>query len=227
MSDIKVLFIATSHQQLGDTQDETGVHLFELTKPFTLLTKAGMDVDIASPRGGAVPIDPGSYDLEDDTNKAFMDNPDFRRKLEHSIALREVNANQYKVVYFPGGHGTMWDFPDNPQIENIVKNIYEGSEGIVSGVCHGPAAFVNLKLTNGDFLVKGKKLTCFTNSEEVKVEKDKIVPFLLESKLVEQGAHFSGAALFQKHVVEDGRLITGQNPASAEGIATKIIAQLK
>lgn len=227
MSEIKVLFIATSHQSLGETPEETGVHLFELTKPFTLLTQAGFDVDIATPKGGNVPIDPGSYDLDDATNKAFMDNVDFRRKLEHSMALREVNANQYQAVYFPGGHGTMWDFPDNPQIEAIVKNIYEGSGGIVGGVCHGPAAFVNLKLSNGDFLVKGKKITCFSNNEEIKVKKDKIVPFLLESKLVEEGAHFSNAASFEKHVVEDGRLITGQNPASAEGIAQKMIAKLK
>lgn len=226
MSDIKVLFIATSHHQLGDTDQETGVHLFELTKPFMLLTRAGIDVDIASPKGGAVPVDPGSYDLEDATNKDFMDHNDYRHKLENSIALREVNANQYQAVYFPGGHGTMWDFPDNPLIEAIVQNIYERSQGYVGAVCHGSAALVSLRLANGDFLVKDRNLTCFTNSEEIKVEKDKIVPFMLETVLVEQGAHFKGAALFAENVIEDGHLITGQNPASAAGIAQKLIKHL-
>lgn len=226
MSDTKILFIVTSHDKLGNTGDDTGFHLSELTGPYMKLIKAGFDVDIASPKGGAAPVDPGSYDLSVDTNKAFFDVPDHRRKIENSIALHGVNANQYQAVYFPGGHGTMWDFPDNPVIESIVSHIYE-SGGYVGAVCHGPAAFVNLKLSNGDFLVNGKKLTCFSNSEECKVAKEKVVPFMLEDKLVEQGGDFSAAALFQHHVMEDSRLITGQNPASADEIANRLIRHLK
>lgn len=220
-----ILFIVTSHDQFGSTDQKTGFHLSEMTDPFILLSKAGFNIDIASPKGGSAPIDPSSYDLTIENNKAFFDHAEYRKKIEHTMALHQVNAQQYKAVYIPGGHGTMWDFPDHPVIGEIVKTIYEHN-GFVGAVCHGPAAFVNLRLSNGDFIIKNKKFTCFSNSEERKIEKDKFMPFLLEDKLIEQGGLFSAARLFEKHVMEDSRIITGQNPASAQEIANRLIKHL-
>lgn len=218
----KILFVVTNHATLGDTREKTGFHLSEMTEPFIAFAKANIDIDIASPKGGEPPIDPSSYDLKHDTNREFMENNEFRKKIENTLALREINTHQYQGIYFPGGHGTMWDFPNNPQIEEIVRSIYE-SGGMVAAICHGPAAFVGLRLTDGDFLVQGKKLTGFTNPEEIQTKKEKIVPFLLQDKLIEQGAQFVENAVFQENVVQDGRLITGQNPASALKLAEAVI----
>jgi putative intracellular protease/amidase len=222
----KILFIVTSNDKLGSSEINTGFHLAELTIPYLMFVKAGIDVDIASPKGGAAPIDPKSYDLDYEVNKWFVDNAESRKKIEGTIALHQVNANQYQGIYFPGGHGTMWDFPDNPIIESIVGHVYEAG-GFIGAVCHGPAALVDLRLPNGEYLVDGKKITCFSNAEEKAVQKDQYMPFSLEDKLVEQGGDFSAAKLFEHHVMSDSRLVTGQNPASAQGIAQEMIRQLQ
>lgn len=138
----------------------------------------------------------------------------------------DIDPSKYAAIFYAGGHGTMWDFPDNTELQNIARKIYENN-GIVSAVCHGPSALVNLKLSNGKYLVEGKKVNAFTNEEETAVKLENVVPFLLEDKLKERGAIFEKSGLWQNHVVADERLITGQNPQSAKSVGEEILKQLK
>lgn len=217
----KVLIVLTSHDRLGDTGKSTGYYLPELTHPFLALIDRGLDVDIASINGGKAPMDPKSKDLSDSENKRFLEDKVFSGKLDNTIALKDVDPGQYQAIVFAGGHGTMWDFPDNKDVQRIAPAIYEKG-GVVAAVCHGPAALVNLKLSNGKYLVAGKKLTAFTNEEEEKVELAKVVPFLLETSLEERGASFEKSPPFKEKVVVSDRLVTGQNPASAQKLGTEI-----
>ena len=137
----------------------------------------------------------------------------------------EVKPEEYSAIYYAGGHGTMWDFPDNIELAKIASKIYENN-GIVSAVCHGPVGFVIIKLSNGKYLVDGKKINSFTNEEEVAIGLEKIVPFMLETKLIERGAKFEKSGLWQKHVTTDQRVITGQNPQSAQGVGEAILVEL-
>lgn len=215
----KILIVVTSHSQLGNTGKPTGYYLPEVAHPALVLEKAGYQVDIASPQGGKAPMDERSRDLKDPINKKFLETSE--AKLNNTLALKDVDAKKYKAIIFAGGHGTMWDFADDKNLQKVATQIYEDG-GVVSAVCHGPAALVNIKLSSGKYLVDGKKVTGFTNAEEEAVELTKVMPFLLESKLKERGATFNGAGLWQNNVVVDGRLVTGQNPASAGGVGEAV-----
>ncbi len=221
---IKALIVVTSHGQLGSTGKPTGYYLPEVTHPYAELTERGMQVDIASIQGGEAPMDPSSLDLKDPINKAFWENAETRGKLTKTIPLASVRAEDYAAIIYAGGHGTMWDFPDNKSVQSLTAKIFDRG-GIVAAVCHGPAALVNVKLGNGRFLVDGKNVGAFTNEEEDAVKLSAVMPFALESRLIERGAKFSKAANWQQHVVIDGRLVTGQNPASAAGVG-KAVANL-
>lgn len=221
----KVLFVMTSNSKLGDTGMSTGYHLFEAAAPWVALKEAGFEVEFASPLGQHAPIDAGSMDRENDVNRRFLD--EAKAGVDNTIKLSHVDASQYAAVYFPGGHGTMWDLPDNETVHEIVRTIYEKNGGIVAAICHGPAAFVGLKLSNGEYLVKGKRLSVFSDMEEKLVGKDKVVPFLLAKRLREQGARHEMADDFGESVSVDGRLITGQNPASAERLGKELVNALK
>lgn len=218
--DIKpVLCVVTSNPIKGDSGQPTGFWLSELTHPLAVLEDAGIPVDLASIRGGQPPVD--GFDLKDDANARFWGNPEFRSALANTLCLADVDPSQYSAVFFAGGHGTMWDFADSLAAQRVIRRIYEAG-GIVSAVCHGPAALVNAKLSDGTFLVSGKNVASFTDQEEEEVQATKIVPFLLASTLTAHGAHHHPAPNWTANVVVDGRVVTGQNPASAKGVGEAV-----
>jgi len=220
----KILFVVTSHDQKGNTGEKTGYYLSEVSHPWEVLHSAGYEIDFVSPKGGKAPVD--GFNMDDPINKRFWENATYRSKIENTLKPSEINPNDYIAIHYAGGHGTMWDFADNKEIAEIARIIYENN-GVVSAVCHGPAGLVNIKLSNGKYLVDGKKVNAFTNEEEVAVKLENVVPFLLESKLKERGAIFEKSGLWQKHVTVDQRLVTGQNPQSAEGVGKATLAELK
>jgi len=222
----KVLLVLTSHSQLGDTGEKTGFWLPELTHPYYEFIKAGYKADVASVQGGIAPIDPKSFDEPDEATELFLKDAELMAKVLRTIPLSKIDPNEYQAVIFAGGSGTMWDFPNNEHINRIAVSIYQ-SQGIVSAICHGPAALVDVKLPNGDYLVAGKKVSAFTNEEEEEIKQTNIIPFLLQDKLIERGAKFVYGKPWKENVVVDGRLITGQNPASAANVAKNIIEKLK
>lgn len=228
----KILFVVTSHDKMGNTAKPTGLWLPELTHPYYGVTTAaeghsGFDVVLASPKGGKAPIDPRSIDLKDPDNKRFMESAETKKAIENTIPLSKINPKDYMGVLFVGGHGPMWDLPDDADAQKIIRVLYE-QKCPVAAVCHGPAALVNVKLSNGKYLVAGKKLTAFSNAEEIKGGYEKVVPFMLETKLKERGAVFEAAPPQKPKVVDAGLLLTGQNPASARelGILLRNTADL-
>ena len=219
----KILFVVTSHDKKGNTGKPTGYYLGEVSHPWEVLHQAGYEIDFVSPKGGTPPVD--GFDLSDSTNKAFWENSTYRNKIDHSLSPSEVKATDYTAVFYAGGHGAMWDFADNAELAGIAAAIYEQG-GIVGAVCHGPAGLVNVKLSNGAYLVNGKKINAFTNEEEIAVALDQVVPFSLEDKLVERGARYEKSGLWQPHVTVDQRVVTGQNPQSAKGVGEAMLAEL-
>jgi len=218
----KVLIVLTSHSELGDSGKQTGFWLPELTHPYYELLDAGYTIDIASIQGGMAPIDPDSYDDADKYNTRFLQDAGLMSKVIKSKPIEGINPSDYSAVMYSGGSGTMWDFPNNEHVNRISKAVYENN-GVVSAVCHGPAALVDVRLTDGRYLVAGKKLAAFTNDEEADLGQTEVLPFLLQDKLIERGAKHVYGQSWAENVVVDGRLITGQNPASAQQVAVKII----
>jgi len=220
----KILFALTSHERKGNTGQPTGFYLPEAAHPWAVLKDAGFEIDFVSPKGGRPPMD--GADLGDATNRMFVEDPDVARKIGNTPTPSQLNSSEYAAIFFVGGHGTMWDFPDDQALARLAASIYEDG-GVVGAVCHGPAALVNLKLANGQYLVKGKRVTAFTDDEERAVNLDRVVPFLLATRLRQQGADHVPAPNWQANVIVDGRLVTGQNPASAEGVGREIARLLK
>jgi putative intracellular protease/amidase len=225
-SNDKMLIVLTSNSELGTTGRQTGFWLPELTHPYYELKDAGYTIDIASIQGGMAPIDPASYDNKDHYNNRFLNDAELLSKVIRSIPIENINPSDYSAVIYSGGSGTMWDFPNNEHVNRISKEIYE-RHGIVSAICHGPAALTDVKLSDGSYLVSGRKVAAFTNDEEADIEQTEILPFLLQDRLIERGAHHVYGKSWAENVVVDGRLITGQNPASAKKVATMIIEHLK
>jgi putative intracellular protease/amidase len=219
-----ILIALTSHDKKGATGQPTGAYLAEIAHPYEVFVAAGYPVEFASVRGGKVPLD--GVEREDPSNAAFLDDAEVMRQLETSVASSSVDPARYAAIFFAGGHGAMWDFPEAHAFGRATTAIYERG-GIVGAVCHGPAALVNVKLADGSYLVAGKAVSAFTNDEERTVELDKVVPFLLESKLSERGALFQPAPNWQEKVVVADRLVTGQNPASASGVARAMVKLLE
>lgn len=227
----KALIVLTSYAKLGDTGRETGFHYEEFTTPFYALQDAGVTVDLASVQGGQPPYDPGS--LPDDEGKRaesvtrFLNDSRAKRQLSQTIALREVNSQQYDLLYLPGGHGTMWDLPESSALVDIISEMHAAGK-FLCAVCHGPAGFVNARSEkDSEPVVKGVKISCFTDEEERQIELDGTVPFLLESKLKEQGAEIVKTGPFKSCAVRDGQFITGQNPASLASLSAKMTEALK
>jgi putative intracellular protease/amidase len=214
-----VLCVVTSHPIKGDSGQPTGFWLSELTHPLAVLQDAGFKTELASVRGGQPPID--GFDLSDPVNARFWSDQAFRDTLANSLPLGAVDPSRYAAVFFAGGHGTMWDYADSVAVQRVIRETYEAG-GVVSAVCHGPAALVNVKLSDGAYLVAGKHLTSFTDEEEAEVEATNIVPFLLASTLKRRGAIHQPASNWAENVVVDGRLVTGQNPASAHGVGVAV-----
>lgn len=219
----KILFVVSSHDKKGNTGESTGYYLGEVSHAWDVL-KGDYTIDFVSPKGGTPPVD--GFDLSDAVNKKFWDDAVYHDKINNSMKPSAVNPNDYVAIYYAGGHGAMWDFADNVDIAKIATAIYE-KNGVVGAVCHGPAGLVNIKLSNGNYLVDGKKVNAFTNEEEIAVKLENVVPFSLETKLIERGAKFEKSGLWQEHVTVDQRLITGQNPQSAKGVGEAILKELK
>lgn len=220
----KILFALTSHDRKGITGQPTGYYLSEAAHPWAVLQAAGFEIDFVSPKGGKPPMD--GADLEDPVNRAFVENGDVARKIGHTPTPDQIRADDYAAIFFVGGHGTMWDFPNNASLARLAASIYEDG-GVVGAVCHGPSALVNLKLSDGQYLVKGKRVAAFTDDEERAVNLDSVVPFLLATTLNQRGAIHVPAPNWQSNVIVDDRLVTGQNPASAKKVGQEIVTLLR
>ena len=228
MKSMKVLFITTSHDTLGDTNGKTGLWLEELAAPYYVFKEVGADITVASPKGGQVPIDPKSMAivLATRNTKRFLKDEEAMNFLSHSLELTTINAPDFDVVFVTGGHGPLWDLADNPKLKHLLE-AFDSAGKPIGAVCHGVVGLTSLQIDSGTFLVKGKRLTGFSNSEEESAGLTGVVPFLLETKLVSLGALYSKGANYVSHVVEDGNIITGQNPASSEEVAKKMVAFVK
>ena len=218
----KILFVVSSHGELGDSGKKTGYYLSEVTHPWSVLGEK-FDIKVVSPKGGRPPVD--DFDLNDPINKKFWDDPEWQDIMSTTMTPEEVNPDEYKAIFYAGGHGAMFDFPDNKKLAEIAAKIYDNG-GIVSAVCHGPAGILNILLPDGTNLVKGKTVDSFTNAEEEENGTAKYMPFLLQTALEERGAIFNCGAPWTDHVVVDGRLITGQNPMSALSVGKALLKAL-
>lgn len=216
----KALIVLTSQDTIGNTTKKTGAYLIEFTNMFFKFLEKGYQIDFASPKGGKTPLD--GVNLENPINKNFMENPEYLSRVENTIPLNKVDPKKYSVIYLAGGHGAMWDFPENKDLAKVVAQIYE-TNGVVGAICHGVSGLLNVKLSNGKALVENRNINSFTNEEEEAVKLDKLVPFLLETELELKGAKFLKSPKFTEHVEISDRLLTGQNPQSAEKLAQEII----
>jgi putative intracellular protease/amidase len=225
-----ILLVLTNHAELGDTGKLTGFFLSEAAHPYEVFTQNGNPVTLASPEGGFAPLDPKSFELKDEANAAFWEqfgNGDKKKPgVEKTVALSEVDPKKFGAIFFAGGHGSVWDFPDSESLKKVTVSIYENN-GSVGAVCHGPAALVNVKLSDGSHLIAGKKTAVFTNSEEEAVSLTDTVPFLLQTAFEKAGATVETAKDFSENAVRDGRLVTGQNPASAKKAAGLLLEALE
>ncbi len=225
---MKILMVLTSHDQLGDTGEKTGFWLEEFAAPYYVFRDAGAELVLASPKGGQPPLDPKSDapDAQTDATRRFADDAPAREALAHTHTLAEVAGQKFDAVFYPGGHGPMWDLAeDQDSIALVQSTVTAGTP--LGAVCHAPAIFRHTRRNDGAPLVKGRQVTGFSNGEEAAVGLTDIVPFLVEDMLKAKGGHYSSKADFQPHVVTDGTLVTGQNPASSEAAAHALLALLK
>jgi putative intracellular protease/amidase len=223
----KVLMVLTSHDRLGDTGRPTGFWLEEFAAPYYVLKDAGVDVTVASPRGGQPPVDPKSDDPKAETPsmRRFKQDADARRVLANTVRLSTVSADDYDAVFYPGGHGPLWDLAEDRASIALIEKLFAAGKP-VAAVCHGPAVLRHAKAPDGTPLVKGKAVTGFADTEEAAVQLTSVVPFLVEQELKAKGGQYSKGADWADHVVADGNLITGQNPASSESTARSLLEQL-
>lgn len=224
----RILFVVTSHDQLGNTGKKTGIWIEEFAAPYYALTDQGVEVTIASPKGGQAPIDPKSTlpDYSTAATKRYYADKATQNKLSKTVVLSKVSQAGYDAVFYPGGHGPMWDLSEDQQSARLIESFYRNDKPITF-VCHAPAALKNVKDINGEPLIKGKNVTGFTNTEEAAVQLTTVVPFLLEDMLKEKGGNYQKGADWQSFAVSDGLLITGQNPASAVLVTQKLMELLK
>ncbi|MBK7364833.1 MAG: type 1 glutamine amidotransferase domain-containing protein [Nitrosomonas sp.] len=227
MSKIKILVVLTSVEKYPNLNRATGLWLGEAVHFVKKIEAAGYHVDYVSPKGGYTPIDPHSLTMADNTDWTWYQTKEFMNRLGSTLEPSKVNPNDYVAIYFAGGHGVIWDFPDNEGLQELSRKIYENG-GYVSSVCHGAAGLLNIKLSDGTLLIKGKKVTGFSNEEEKLAELDKYVPFLTETELIKRGAIYQKAKEpWVAYAVEDKRLISGQNPASGGAVADLLLKALQ
>ncbi|WP_330240314.1 type 1 glutamine amidotransferase domain-containing protein [Streptomyces sp. NBC_00525] len=217
------LFVLTSHGELGTTGRPTGFHLGETFEPWEILREAGHRVEFVSVAGGMPPMI--GHDPADADHAAFLSHPEGGTLIKAAPRPEEVDPGRYDAVYFVGGHGTMWDFRGHPALAEIARTTHERG-GVLAALCHGPAALVDLRLSDGRHLVDGHRVTSFSDEGEAARGLDTVVPFSLQSALEERGAVYSCAPDREAHVVVSGRLVTGQNPASARGLGEAVAALL-
>lgn len=225
---MNVLIVLTSHSELGNTGKKTGFWIEEFAAPYYTLKDAGASITLASPKGGQPPIDPKSAEpgAQTEATKRFNNDKDLQELLANTQKLSNVNADDFDAVFFPGGHGPLWDLTNDTNSIELIQNFWSAKKP-VAAVCHAPSVLLNVKDENGVPLVKGKSVTGFTNSEEAAVQLTDVVPFLLEDELKAKGGRYSKKEDWASYVVKDGLLITGQNPASSEEAARELLALLK
>lgn len=225
---MKILMVLTSHDQLGDTGKKTGFWLEEFATPYYIFKDANADVTLASPDGGQPPLDPKSDepDLQTEATKRFKNDADAQTALANTLKLSEISPGDYDAVFYPGGHGPLWDLAEDSNSINLIETMIASGKQ-VAAVCHAPAVLRHVKAPDGSPLVRGKSVTGFSNTEEEAVELADVVPFLLEEELKAKGANYSKAEDWNPHAVTDGALITGQNPASSGLVAKALLEKLK
>lgn len=225
---MKILIVLTSHDKLGDTGKKTGFWLEEFAAPYYVFKDAGADITLASPKGGQPPLDPSSEapDALTAATKRFNDDQDAQQELAHTVVLSTVAADDYDALFFPGGHGPLWDLAEDADSISLIET-FSASDRPVGAVCHAPAVFKHPKGANGKPLVSGKNVTGFTNTEEDGVGLTDVVPFLVEDMLKANGGNYQKGADWASFVVTDGKLVTGQNPASSEEAAHKLVQLLE
>ncbi len=224
---MKILMVLTSHDRLGNTGEKTGFWLEEFAAPYYVFRDAGAEITIASPRGGQPPLDPKSHDpgAQTDWMKRFSKDEEAKRALANTVKLSAVSADDYDAVFYPGGHGPLWDLAEDSHSVALIEAMYAAGKPVAL-VCHAPGVLRNAKAPDGSPLVRGKAVTGFTNTEEAAVGLTDIVPFLVEDSLKENGGKFSKAEDWQPLALVDGNLITGQNPASSDAVARAVLQQL-
>lgn len=225
---MKILIVLTSHSELGDTGEKTGFWIEEFAAPYYVLADAGAVLAIASPKAGQPPIDPKSQAPEAQSlaTLRFYNDASLIDKLAHSLKLSEIEHTDYDAVFYPGGHGPMWDLANDKNSIRLIQDFYNHQKPIAF-VCHAPAALLKVKALNGEPLVKGKHVTGFSNTEEEAVKLSDVVPFLLEDELKKHGAHYSKGEDWSSYAKQDGLLITGQNPGSSEAVAKMLLETLQ
>ena len=224
---MNILIVLTSHDQLGDTGKKTGFWLEEFAAPYYTFVDAGAKVTLASPKGGQPPLDPKSDepDAQTDATRRFGEDTQAQQALGSTVPLGEIDPYNFDAVFYPGGHGPLWDLAESVDSQTLIAAFYAANKP-VAAVCHAPGVLKHVKAPDGHPVVKGKKVTGFTNSEEEAVGLTEVVPFLVEDMLKENGGEYSKAADWASYVVEDGHLITGQNPASSEAVAQALLKRL-
>ncbi|WP_049291972.1 type 1 glutamine amidotransferase domain-containing protein [Franconibacter helveticus] len=224
---MKILMVLTSHDQLGDTGKKTGFWLEEFAAPWYVFRDAGVEVTVASPKGGQPPLDPKSDepDAQTEATKRFRGDKTAQDALANTLKLDDINADAYDAIFFPGGHGPLWDLANHPVSIALIENYWSGGKP-VAAVCHAPGVLRYAKKPDGSPLVEGKRVTGFTNSEEEAVGLTQVVPFLVEEALKEKGGQFERTEDWGEYAVTDGHLVTGQNPASSAATAQELLKLL-
>jgi len=224
---MKIAMILTSHDELGTTGKKTGFWLEEFAAPYYVFKDAGVELTLASPKGGQPPLDPKSDETgaQTDATKRFKQDPAAQQALAHTVLLDTIKAADFDAIFYPGGHGPLWDLAEDQQSISLLETAYAAGKP-VAVVCHAPGVLRHVKAANGEPLVKGKPVTGFTNTEEEAVQLTNVVPFLVEDMLKENGGTYSKGADWEPYVVTAGHLITGQNPASSEPAAQELLKQL-
>ncbi|MDU6923066.1 type 1 glutamine amidotransferase domain-containing protein [Franconibacter helveticus] len=224
---MKILMVLTSHDQLGDTGKKTGFWLEEFAAPWYVFRDAGVEVTVASPKGGQPPLDPKSDepDAQTEATERFRGDKTAQDALANTLKLDDINADAYDAIFFPGGHGPLWDLANHPVSIALIENYWSGGKP-VAAVCHAPGVLRYAKKPDGSPLVEGKRVTGFTNSEEEAVGLTQVVPFLVEEALKEKGGQFERTEDWGEYAVTDGHLVTGQNPASSAATAQELLKLL-
>jgi len=224
---MKILVVLTSHDTLGATGKKTGFWIEEFASPYYSLLDQGAHITLATPKGGAAPIDPSSDTPETATKdtERFHNDLEAQEKVANTNVLATMNADDFDAVFYPGGHGPLWDLANDPISSTLIEK-FNAQQKPIAFVCHAPAALQNVKNPDGSALVKGKKVTGFSNSEEAAVGLTEVVPLLVEDMLIARGAFYSNVDDWGAYAVQDGNLITGQNPASSALVAKKLINAL-
>lgn len=224
----KILMVLTSHDQLGDTGKKTGFWLEEFAAPYYVFLDAGADVTLASPKGGQPPLDPKSdeADAQTEFTKRFASDTEGQMALADTVPLGEIDPYDFDAVFYPGGHGPLWDLAEDTDSKTLLEAFYASNKPIAA-VCHAPGVLKHVMAPDGHPVVKGKRVTGFTNTEEQAVGLTEVVPFLVEDMLKAKGGDYSKAADWASYVVEDGHLITGQNPASSQAVAEALLKRLE